>query len=67
MAGEQTVCPRCNAYGWHLAWCPDGPGPSPRLDAGLGTGRELNDWEKERQATSRPAAEVPKEVLGDGS
>lgn len=44
------VCPICNACNWHLAWCPNGPGPSPRLEAGVGFGKKLTAVEEAKQA-----------------
>ena len=42
---EDSICCVCNADGWHFAWCPKGTGPAPRVEAGVGTGRKLLEFE----------------------
>lgn len=44
-------CPSCCQLDWHLAWCPNGPGPAGRKPAGLGFGRAaLDGFEAAKEA-----------------
>lgn len=61
MSDTMTPCKHCNGVGWHMAWCPDGPGPSPKKLPGIGFGRELSAQEKAREA-ELAAANAAKEM-----
>lgn len=40
----RLICKTCLKDGWHMSWCPEGPGPAPKGDAGIGYGRQ--EWRR---------------------